>query len=199
MGREPNPEDPPYREKPPGGPPWPGYPNPPPPGWVPPLKLAKGKKSKFYKKVFYNIYLILANSGLRISSLLKLKWSDVVVKGSKSGKVKINSDGTITQALIAIISVPVETKTSFRRFASPTGKWFNNLKEIYKEETGSTVKKTDYIFQNIGTDNSKGNKFVGNPLSQSFILRTFYEMLEELEFYKGISFDDFDLKSSWIF
>ena len=46
-GREPNPEDPPYRERPPGGPPWPGYPNPPPPVWVPPLKLAKGKKSKF--------------------------------------------------------------------------------------------------------------------------------------------------------
>ena len=33
-------------------------------------------------------------------------------------------------------------------------------------------------------------KFVGNPLSQSFILRTFYEMLDELEFYKGISFDE---------
>ena len=150
----------------------------------------RGQKSKFYKKVFYNLFLILGNSGLRISSLLKLRWSDVVVKGSKSGKHKINADGTITQALIAIISVPVETKTSFRRFASPTGKWFNNLKEIYKEETGSSVKKTDYIFQNIGTDHSKGYKFVGNPLSQSFILRTFYEMLEELKFYKGIEFDE---------
>ena len=150
----------------------------------------KGKKSKFYRKVFYNLFLILGNSGLRISSLLKLRWSDVVVKGSKSGKHKINSDGTITQALIAVISVPVETKTSFRRFASPTGKWFNNLKEMYKEETGAPLKKTDYIFQNIGTDNSKGDKFVGNPLSQSFILRTFYDMLKELEFYKGIQFDE---------
>ena len=150
----------------------------------------KGKRSKFYKKVFYNLFLILGNSGLRISSLLKLRWRDVVVKGSKTGKHKVNADGTITQALIAIISVPVETKTSFRRFASPTGKWFNNLKEMYKEETGEKLDRNDYIFQNIGTDNSKGDKFVGNPLSQSFILRTFYEMLEELEFYKGISFDE---------
>ena len=38
-GKEPNPEDPPYRERPPGGPPWPGYPKPMPPGGPPP-KLA---------------------------------------------------------------------------------------------------------------------------------------------------------------
>ena len=38
-GKEPNPEDPPYRERPPGGPPWPGYPKPMPPGG-PPTKLA---------------------------------------------------------------------------------------------------------------------------------------------------------------
>ena len=39
QGKEPNPEDPPYRERPPGGPPWPGYPKPMPPGG-PPTKLA---------------------------------------------------------------------------------------------------------------------------------------------------------------
>ena len=33
--REPNKEDAPYRPVPPGGPPWPGYPKPPPPGWTP--------------------------------------------------------------------------------------------------------------------------------------------------------------------
>ena len=37
-GKEPNPDDAPYRPVPPGGPPWPGYPN--------PKKLAKGKKNK---------------------------------------------------------------------------------------------------------------------------------------------------------
>tara|TARA_Y100001963_G_scaffold131077_1_gene187987 strand:+ start:1003 stop:1644 length:642 start_codon:yes stop_codon:yes gene_type:complete len=40
-GKEPNPEDPPYRPRPPGGPPWPGYPKPMPPGGPPP-KLAGG-------------------------------------------------------------------------------------------------------------------------------------------------------------
>lgn len=149
----------------------------------------KGKKSKFYKKVFYNLFLILANSGLRISSLLKLTWQDVVVKGSKSGKHRFNPDGTITKAEIAIISVPVDTKTSFRKVPTPTGKWFNNLKQLYTEETGERLNKTDYIFQNIGTDNSKGDRFIGNPLSHSFILRTFYEMIKELEYYKDIQFD----------
>ena len=148
----------------------------------------KGKKSKFYKKVFYNLFLILANSGLRISSLLKLKWEDIEVKVSKSGKHKFNPDGTITQSALAVISVPVDTKTSFRRVPTPTGKWFNNLKKLYTDETGKKLSKTDYIFQNIGTDNSKGNNFYGNALSQSFILRTFYEMMDELEYYKGISF-----------
>jgi len=150
----------------------------------------KGKKSKFYKKVFYNLFLILANSGLRISSLLKLTWKDVTIKGRRDGKHKFNPDGTITKAEIAIIDVPVDTKTGFRRVPTPTGKWFNNLKELYKNETGSKVSKNDYIFQNIGTDNSKGDRFVGNALSQSFILRTFYEMIEELEFYKGVEFNE---------
>ena len=40
-GREPNPDDAPYRPRPPGGPPWPGYPKPMPPG-KPPTKLAGG-------------------------------------------------------------------------------------------------------------------------------------------------------------
>ena len=39
-GREPNKEDAPYRPKPPGGPPWPGYPNPMPPGTT--TKLVQG-------------------------------------------------------------------------------------------------------------------------------------------------------------
>ena len=37
--------------------------------------MKKGRKSKYYKKVFYNLFLILGNSGLRISSLLKLIFS----------------------------------------------------------------------------------------------------------------------------
>ena len=41
-GREPNPDDAPYRPRPPGGPPWPGYPKPMPPGGPPPQKLAGG-------------------------------------------------------------------------------------------------------------------------------------------------------------
>ena len=40
-GKEPNPDDAPYRPRPPGGPPWPGYPKPMPPGNP---KLAKKKK-----------------------------------------------------------------------------------------------------------------------------------------------------------
>ena len=44
IAREPDPEDPPYRERPPGGKPWPGYPKPPPPGWPSP-ELAKHRNS----------------------------------------------------------------------------------------------------------------------------------------------------------
>ena len=39
-GKEPNPDDAPYRPRPPGGKPWPGYPKPMPPGNP---KLAKNK------------------------------------------------------------------------------------------------------------------------------------------------------------
>ena len=51
-GREPNKEDAPYRPKPPGGPPWPGYPNPMPPGT--PTKLAlntsEDEDAELYKR-----------------------------------------------------------------------------------------------------------------------------------------------------
>ena len=146
----------------------------------------KGKKSKFYKKMFYNLFLIAGNSGLRQSSLLQLKWRDIQYK---KGKRTINPDGTITNPEIAIISVSVDSKTGFRKVPTPTGKWFRNLSDLYKEETGEVREPDQYIFRNIGTDNSKGDKFVGNPLSQSFILRMFYEMIEELKFYKGIGFN----------
>ena len=46
QGKEPNPEDPPYRERPPGGPPWPGYPKPMPPGG-PPAKIASHDNRQF--------------------------------------------------------------------------------------------------------------------------------------------------------
>ena len=60
-------------------------------------------------------FLILGNSGLRISSLLKLTWNDVVLKERRSGKLTLNADGTITKAEIAVIDVPVDSKTGFRR------------------------------------------------------------------------------------
>ena len=61
------------------------------------------------------------------------------------------ADGTITKAEIAVIDVPVDSKTGFRRVPTPTGNWFNNLRELHKKEVGKLPKKTDYIFQNIGT------------------------------------------------
>ena len=50
MAGEPNPDTKPYKPQKPGGPPWPGYPKPMPPGKDWPVKLAKKKVSPRDKK-----------------------------------------------------------------------------------------------------------------------------------------------------
>ena len=148
----------------------------------------KGVKSHFYHKVFYNFFMILGNSGVRCSSALKLKWQNIRYE---TGRTLFNEDGTITKGEIAIISVPIDTKTGHRKVPTPTGKWFRDLWKLYADEykkEGKTLKKSDYIFQNVGTDNSKGFEYFGKPLASSFLLRLFYELKDELRFYKDIEF-----------
>ena len=52
------------------------------------------------------------------------------------------------------------------------------------KQTGKTPKPNEYIFRNVGTDNSKEDNYIGKPLSNTYCRKLFYEMMEEMRFYK---------------
>jgi hypothetical protein len=105
------------------------------------------------------IYFMKANVNVKEKALQKLK--ELKSKSDDSGsKAKQYLDG--------LLKIP-----------------FN----IYKEEEGSTPKKSEYIFRNIGTVNSRADHFVGEPLTDTFFRKLWYECKKEFQEDKGIEFD----------
>ena len=140
----------------------------------------KSKFGKFYRKVWIELFKILGNSGLRLSESLKLKWQDIDYQTRKV-KSKSGNDGVEE---IAIITVPPDTKSGRRIVPTGAGVYFRRVRELYMKQTGKTPKPTEYNFRNVGTDNSKEDNYIGKPLSNTYCRKLFYEMMEEMRFYK---------------
>ena len=144
----------------------------------------KGKFGKFYRNVWIEMFKILGGSGIRLSEALKLTWQDVEYQL----KTTTRKSGKKEQQEIAIITIPPDTKSGRRIVPTGVGVYFRRVRELYAKETGERQKPTDYIFRNIGTGNSREDNYVGLPVSDSFCRKLFYEMMEEMEYYKGITF-----------
>ena len=140
----------------------------------------KSKYGKFYRNVWIELFKILGGSGMRLSESLKLQWQDI---DYQTRKVKSKSDKESVEE-IAIITIPPDTKSGRRKVPTGAGVYFRRVRELYIKQTGKTPKPTDYIFRNIGTDNSKEDKYVGMPLSNTYCRKLFYEMMEEMRYYK---------------
>ncbi len=145
----------------------------------------RGRFGKFYRKVWIEMFKILGSSGCRLSELLKLQWQDIKYE---IGRKRTRKDGTVDIQELAEIRVPPDTKSGTRLVLTGAGVYFRRVNELYKKETGQTLKPTDYIFRNVGTDNSRADNFIGKPLSNSFMRKMFYEMMDEMRFYKGTEF-----------
>ncbi len=143
------------------------------------------KKNLFYRKVFACFLKILINSGLRAHETLKLKWSDVDLKR----RFDVDSKGKEREIVIAEITVSPDTKTGSRLVICSAGIYFRQLSNIYKEEEGRIPKKSEFIFRNIGTVNSRADHFVGEPLTDTFFRKLWYECKKEFQEDKGIEFD----------
>ena len=145
----------------------------------------RSKKGKFYRDVWIELFKILGNSGCRMSEMLKLRWQDIEYQ---LGKKYTTKDGNTKQDEIAIISVPPDTKSGRRVVPTGAGVYFRRVYKLYADETGRKPKPSDIIFSNVGTDNSKGDKFIGNALSDSYFRRLFYQMMDEMNYYKDVQF-----------
>jgi integrase len=155
--------------------------------WVKRTHNLKGqpKKNLFYREVFACFLKVLVNSGLRTSEALKLKWSDVILKK----RFEVDSKGIKRERVIAEISVSPDTKTGRRLVICPAGVYFRQISTIYKNAEGTVPKKSEYVFRNIGTVHSRADHFVGEPLTDTFFRKLWYECKKEFEEDKGIVFD----------
>ena len=80
----------------------------------------------------------------------------------------------------AKVEVSADTKTGRRTFYCPAGFTFHNLWKHYQSKAPFRPKRTDYIFQNVGTSHSKGGNHIGNPLNDTFLRRLWYEYRDYL-------------------
>lgn len=81
----------------------------------------------------------------------------------------------------AKIEISPDTKTGRRVFYCPAGFALKKLWEYYQVESPIKPRRSDYIFQNVGTTHSKGVNHVGNPLNDTFLRRLWYEFRDFLE------------------
>lgn len=161
--------------------------------WIKKDKNSKGneRKNLFYRKVFAEFFKVLGNSGLRPHEALKLKWGDIQLKS----KLEVYKNEK-RERIIAHINVSPETKTGRRLVICPAGIYFKRLRDLYRHEESKSPSRDQFIFRNIGTIHSRADQFVGNALSDSFLRRLWYELVEEIEFDKGVVFNhDYTLYS----
>lgn len=80
----------------------------------------------------------------------------------------------------AKVEVSADTKTGRRIFYCPAGFALYKLWGFYQKNAPVRPKRSDYIFQNVGTSHSKANNHVGNPLNDTFLRRLWYEYRDYL-------------------
>ena len=94
--------------------------------------------------------------------------------------VKAGRNWFEVEFLGAKVEVGADTKTGRRTFYCPAGFAFHKLWEHYLKKAPFRPKRTDYIFQNVGTSHSKGDRHVGKPLNDTFLRRLWYEYRDYL-------------------
>jgi len=75
----------------------------------------------------------------------------------------------------AKVEVSADTKTGRRTLYCPAGFAFQRLWEHYQKKAPIRTRRSDYVFQNVGTSHSKGDNHLGNYLNDGFLRRLWYE------------------------
>lgn len=133
------------------------------------------RKWNFYRVVLVEMLKILANSGMRPSEALLLRWKDVQIKRRT---IEDKNTGKKDFKWGAVIQISPDTKTGRREVICPAGVFFNRIHKHYTSH-GFTCKKDDLIFRNIGTKNSRADQFVGQALTLSFLRKLWYELVAD--------------------
>lgn len=94
--------------------------------------------------------------------------------------VKLGRNWFEVEFLGAKVEIDVDTKTGRRIFYCPAGFEFDALWKYYESNSPIKPRINDYIFQNVGTTHSKGDRHIGKPLHDTFLRRLWYEFRDYL-------------------
>jgi hypothetical protein len=112
--------------------------------------------------------------------------SEIDIKSEIDQKGEVKRTRVVRERLIAHIEVSPDTKTGRRLVICPAGVYFRRVRDLYKEKTGSLPSPNDYIFHNIGTTNSREDKFIGKPLSTDHFRKLWYELISDFKKDKNV-------------
>lgn len=103
-----------------------------------------------------------------------------MVRYNSSIQKEILDNGKIREQIIAHIQVSPETKTGRRLVICPAGIYLKRIRGMYRDKLGRAPSQNDFVFQNIGTSHSRADHFVGQPLTDNFFRKLWYELIKDL-------------------
>lgn len=128
--------------------------------------------------------LITTQNGIDIipetDNLPPRRYFTIKTLGNIEEALKIGRSWFEVEYIGAKIEISPDTKTGRRVSYCPAGFAFQKLWEYYQRESPVKPKRSDYVFQNVGTTHSKGLDYIGKCLNDTFLRKLWYEFRDYL-------------------
>jgi len=128
--------------------------------------------------------LITTQNGIDIipetDNLPPRRYFTIKTLGNIEEALKIGRSWFEVEYIGAKIEISPDTKTGRRVSYCPAGFAFQKPWEYYQRESPVKPKRSDYVFQNVGTTHSKGLDYIGKCLNDTFLRKLWYEFRDYL-------------------
>jgi hypothetical protein len=138
-------------------------------------KLYQSIEKEMIIEIMDNLCIIFNTGEMPAQNYFTIKTFDSILESLKLGRNWFE-----VEFVGARIEISADTKTGRRTVYCPAGFEFQLLWEHYQKKSPIKPRRTDYVFQNIGTSHSTKDKHVGNKLNDTFMRRLWYEYRDYL-------------------
>ncbi len=138
-------------------------------------KLYQLQEEEMVIQMAENLNIVFKTGEMPAQNYFTIKTFDSILDALKFGRNWFE-----VEFVGARIEISADTKTGRRTVYCPAGFEFQILWEHYQKKSPIKPRRTDYVFQNIGTAHSKKDKHVGNKLNDTFLRRLWYEYRDYL-------------------
>ena len=128
------------------------------------------RKMECHRRVMMReLILICANTGIRVpKEITSLTWGDVkVIKETSSGRYNTKKN---VEELIALVNIGSNQKTGMRVVTGVAGRYFQRLKQYYRDTFDYNPTDKDYVFMDM----------LGRNQGKVFESHSFYRLWKEL-------------------